>query len=161
MTIPLSYGTSVIQLDPTGRPLPGFGMSREFGIWLNDALIQPTAVAPKVSTSIPLASQSASVPTTPFPLGSVSSGTYRLTYYARITQAATVSSSLAVTIGWTDGGAQSHTFPAITGNTTTTTDSQTWMVVVSGAPLTYATTYSSSGATPMQYALTVTVEAIP
>lgn len=92
----------------------------------------------------------------------VASGIYRVSFYARITRAATTSSSLTVTVSFTDGGvACTKTFTAITGNTTGTTGSETYLVRSdSGTNISYATAYASVGATTMQYDLTVELESI-
>lgn len=100
--------------------------------------------------------QSASIGATDFSGGSISGGLYLIQTYERITQAATTSSSLTVTLGWTDGGVvQSFSWPALTGNTVTTvlTGPPVTIRVDNRSPITYATTYASVGATPMKYSL--------
>lgn len=92
-------------------------------------------------------------------------GVFRVTWDARITTAAAVSSSLTVTISWTDGGiACSKSFTAITGNTTATVDSGTVTIHQNpGAVATaiqYATAYASVGAPAMAYQIDVIVEQI-
>ena len=90
----------------------------------------------------------------------LSKGLYRVSTYARITQAASTSSSLTVTLGWTDGTvACTSSGSAVTGNTTATTGSQS-VVIRSDADgsVTYATAYSSSGGTAMQYRLDIVLE---
>jgi hypothetical protein len=48
---------------------------------------------------------------------------------------------------------------AMTGNTTTTVQNATQVLQIDGStPVTYATTYASSGATAMVYELTVLLE---
>jgi hypothetical protein len=42
--------------------------------------------------------------TTPLATGALSTGRYRVSYYARITTPATTSSSLSITLGWTNDG---------------------------------------------------------
>jgi hypothetical protein len=115
-----------------------------------------------VAATTSLTAQEASIGTTALQAGSLVEGLYRISWYARITRAATTSSTLTVTIGWTEstlaltlGGA------AITGNTTTTVQSGSIIAMLDGAsPLTYATTYGSVGATTMQYRLDVIVERV-
>ena len=78
---------------------------------------------------------------------------------ARITTAASSSSSLTLTFGWTQAVTCTASSAAITGNTTATTGS--FMVVVradAATALTYATTYASSGGTAMVYRIDVAVE---
>lgn len=112
--------------------------------------------------TVAIETQSASVGSTAIPLGALSGGYYRVTTFARITRAATSSSSLTVTIGFTSGGV-SCTFSttALTGNTTATVQSHTWLLLVDAStPVTYSTTYASSGATTMEYQLAVIIEQV-
>ena len=123
-----------------------YAVSREF-----DALTDQTAAIAATSLTI----------STPTGLTTkLSKGLYRVSTYARITQAASTSSSLTVTLGWTDGTvACTSSGSALTGNTTATTGSQS-VVIRSDADgsVTYATAYSSSGATAMQYRLDIVLE---
>ena len=105
--------------------------------------------------------QAASIAATPVPM-TVNVGYYRISVYARRTQAATTSSDLKVDIGWTESGA---TLTATTGtdstNTTTKVLTGNWVVRADQTTtITYATTYASVGATPMQYRLDVLVEQV-
>ena len=92
----------------------------------------------------------------------LSKGLYRVSTYARITQAASTSSSLTVTLGWTDGTvACTSSGSALTGNTTATTGSLDLMIRSDAdASVTYETAYSSSGATAMQYRLDLVMEQV-
>lgn len=107
-----------------------------------------------------LEAQNTSLSATPLEIGSVASGLYRITYYARITTPAVTSSSLTVTFSWTDGGVSpSVSGAAMTGNLTTTVQSGTQTVQIDdGTPITFATTYASNGAGQMQYSLRIAVE---
>jgi hypothetical protein len=90
-------------------------------------------------------------------------GLYRVSYVVRVTQAATVSSSLQVTLGWTDGG-QALTALGESLITNTVTTSETVSVLVRAeakTAVTVAASYSSGGTTPMQFALSVVAEALP
>lgn len=105
--------------------------------------------------------QSASISTTSLSIASVLPGLYRISMAARITQAATTSSSLTVTFGWTQGVACTTSSAAMTGNTTATTGTLSVLVRVDqDTSITYATTYASSGATAMQYRLDVVCEQV-
>ena len=108
-----------------------------------------------------LSAQSASIGATPLSIGT-SAGLFRVSVIANITRPATVSSSLAVTIAWTQNGvAMSKAYPAITGNTTATYTAEVLPVRIDpNTSLTYATTYASVGATTMQYSLEVAVERV-
>lgn len=142
----------------TGDPQHPAYLATDWYLWLF-ALVARLDATPGAISTIALTSQAAAIATTstvPAPSAAV----YRITYYARITRAGTVSSSLTVTIGWTDRTVScSQAGAAITGNTTTTTQSGT--VIVRGdqaSALTYATAYASVGATAMQYSLNLIVE---
>jgi hypothetical protein len=85
--------------------------------------------------------------------------TFRVSWAVQVTQAATVSSSIAVTITWTNAVGQTKAFTANTGNLTTTNDSGSWVIRPdAGLPIKYATTYASVGGTSMAYTLDVVVE---
>jgi len=105
--------------------------------------------------------QVASITATNFALTSVLPGLYRLSMAARVTTAATTSSSLIVTFGWTQAVACTTSSVAMTGNTTATTSTLSVLVRVDqNSAITYATTYASAGATPMAYRLDVTCEQV-
>ena len=127
--------------------------------WFGD-LAASVGTIPSIINRVSLSTQAASIAATNFAGTTLAAGDYRATWYARITRAGTVSSTLTVTLGWTDGGvAQSYAGAAMTGNTTTTVQSGTFMLRSGAATsITYATTYGSVGATAMQYALDLTLE---
>lgn len=85
----------------------------------------------------------------------------RVSWVLRIVQAATVSSSATVTVGWTDGGqAMTSSGAAVTGNTVATGQSGEVLVRRDATTdVTIAVSYASSGATPMLYDLDVITEA--
>lgn len=113
--------------------------------------------------SVALTTQEASIAATDVGASLPAAGLYRVSYYARITRAATTSSSLTVTLSWTDGGvACSQAGAAMTGNTTATVQSDSVVVSVDAATaIQYATTYGTVGATTMQYALSLYLEPLP
>lgn len=133
-----------------------------WGAWFLALHNAVDATAQRTGRALGITAQAASLAATtlvPVP----ATGLYRVTYYARISRAATVSSSLTVTIRWTDGSV-ALTLPgaALIANTTTTF--QTVSVVLQadqGAAIEIETTYATSGATTMQYALSARVEAVP
>lgn len=92
--------------------------------------------------------------------GVLKEGLYRITYYARITQAAGVSSSLEVSVSWNDGGvAQLQTGAAIVGNTPDTVQSATYLIHIdSASPVRYSTSYVSVGVPNMEYRIDVVLE---
>lgn len=111
---------------------------------------------------VQVTAQGAAIAATPIPMPSLAAGLYRVSYTARITRAATVSSSLTFTLGWTDGTvACTVAGAAVTGNTTATVQSGTALVRIDQATaITYETAYASVGGTTMQYRLSVIVEAV-
>ena len=117
---------------------------------------------PEILASVKASTQAASISATSFSILSVSPGLYRLSMSARISRAATTSSSLIVTFGWTAGGVSCTTAsPAMTGNTTATVGSLTVLARVDEATaITYATTRATAGGTTMQYDLDVSCELV-
>mgnify|MGYP006264961413 CR=1 FL=1 len=132
--------------------------------WLNwfTTLQQDVQQAPYQLTSVTVTGQSAAIGATALPLGALASGLYRVSYLARITTPATTSSSLTVTLGFTNGGVTcTLAGAAMTSNTTTTVQSQTVLLQIDAStPLTYSTAYSSTGAQAMVYSLWVTAEEV-
>ena len=144
----------VIQEHISGR------VTRAMRYWLI-ALTDRLNTTPNLVASATASTQSASVSATAFSIASVDPGLYRLSMAARITRAATTSSSLTVTFGWTQAVSCSAASAAMTGNTTATTGTFSVLVRVDkDSSLTYATTYASSGGTGMQYRFDVTCERI-
>lgn len=160
---PPPLNSSVIELDrfDAQRRRP-FILAKGWAIWFQQSLIARAEGAAQMLRSVPLTAQAASIGATPVPIASVQPGLYRVSWYLRITTPATVSSSVSVTLGWTDGSVNcTRTGAAVTGNTTSTTQSGTELLRLDAATaLTYATTYATVGATPMQYRLDLTVELV-
>lgn len=132
-------------------------------IWIQTltARDQQLAVTPERVVDVSVSAQTASIGATALGVGT-SAAVYRLTLLARITQAATVSSSLTVAVQWTVGGvACTKTYTALTGNTTSTYLAETFPARIdANTSLTYSTTYASVGATVMQYGLEVIAERV-
>ena len=117
---------------------------------------------PNIINTVSLTAQNASLSATDFSGIVLPEGLYRASYYARITTAAGVSSSLTVALAWTDGGvAMSLTGAAITGNTTGTYQSgSTILHADENTDINYSTTYASNAAGVMQYRLDLSLEKI-
>lgn len=115
--------------------------------------------------SVALTARDASIVSTPVPTGkSLSTGLYRIGYTARITRAASTSSNLVVTMGWTDGGVSctaSNTSDLSVNTTATQANGALMVHLDAGTTVTYTTTYTSVGATTMTYALYIVMEALP
>lgn len=145
-------------LDQAG-PSPINKAARNYLVSLSTRAYQSAAL---LRTPTSATAQSASISATPIPLGTLAAGWFRVSWFVRVTTAATTSSSLIVTIGSTDSGVSTtQSGAAMTGNTTGT--SQGLAVLVhsdQAAPLTYATTYASVGATPMAYKIDVLCEQV-
>jgi hypothetical protein len=104
--------------------------------------------------------QSAAIATTTLAPAQQIAGLYRVTWYARITTAAGVASSLTVTVGFSDHG-QAMTFSgaAIAGNTVTSAQSESVMFYSDEfTAITYSTAYVSNPASAMEYQLFIVLE---
>jgi len=119
-------------------------------------------LASKVGT-VSLTAQSAAIGPTAIATSGLATARYRVNYTMRVTRPASTMSALGLTVTWIDGGVScSQSGATITGNTTATQQNGTWVVSVdAGSSMTYATTYTSVGATTMQYALYLVLEALP
>jgi hypothetical protein len=157
---PIPTDAPLLQLDLDGKPTPY--LSADWYLWFFAQANRVQQAPPVLGTPTSLTSQSASIGTTALTLPALSGGVYRVSWYARITTAATVSSSLTVTIGFTETAITLSTSgSAITGNTTTTTQSGSVLLQIDAASsLTYSTTYASVGATSMVYRLSLTCEQV-
>lgn len=109
-----------------------------------------------------LTTQGAAIAATDLAGSDMPEGLYRVSYYARVTRAATTSSSLTVTVAWTDGTvAMSQAGTAITGNAVTSYASVTLLLWLdANTAVNYSTAYASVGATSMQYKLCLTLERV-
>jgi hypothetical protein len=136
-------------------------VTRVMRYWLL-SLVDRLNATPHLLDTVQASAQETAISATDFAILSVSPGMYRLSMGARISQAATTSSSLIVTFGWTSGGVSCTTAsPAMTGNTTATVGSLTILVRVDeSTAITYATTHVSVGGTTMQYSLDVCCEQV-
>lgn len=132
--------------------------------WINwfTQLVLNANAAPARLVSVTATAQNAAIGTTSFALGALASGLYRVSYMARITTAATTSSSLTVTVGFTNGGVTcALAGAAMTGNTTSTVQSGVFLLQIDqSTPVTYSTAYASVGATAMVYGLWLTAEQV-
>lgn len=161
---PIPRDSVWIAVDPQGR-MTGY-LSMPADNWLVELTTRLDNSANRiVSVARPATGEAAleaSIAPTSLPVPSTSSGLYRVTVYARITRAGTVSSSLIVTIGSTDGSVVcSQSGAALTTNTTASVQSVSFLVRRDQATaITYSTTYASAGATSAQYRLDLLVEAL-
>jgi hypothetical protein len=117
-----------------------------------------------VTGTVDLTGQTASVGTTNI-IASATAGVYRLSYYMKITTAGSTSGSVTLTLSYTDRD-DSVVVTYVVPTPANAIDSSS---VVSGTlvvdaktatAITYATSYSSSGGTAMQYKLRLKAEAL-
>lgn len=144
----------------TGEKDPNEGLITDPWIKYFSSIGLEVSTSAQRLVSTTLTEQAASISPTSLNIGTTASGLFLVLCRARITRAATTNSSLTVTIGWTESGLTptDTPFPAITGNTTTSNDGGlVFCLIDSASPITYSTTYASTGATSMQYTLTITV----
>lgn len=129
--------------------------------WFTGLVSDVSASATRLQT-VALTGQVASIGATSIPLGALATGLYRVTWFVRVTVAASTSSSLIVTLGFTTGGVTcALSGAALTGNTASSTQSETRMLAIDGStPITYSTTYVSVGGTSMAYAVSLVLEAM-
>lgn len=154
--------TLVIETAPWKNKLVDAGgfLTSPWARWISNALIPRTEQAAPTQTVIALTGQQASIGTTAiYPLAS---GTYRVNWSILVTQAAGTSSSIQLAISATDGGVSvTHSVAAYTGNSTTAPQSGVFIVKCDAStPLSYSTTYASSGSPVMQHRLDVIVEGL-
>lgn len=156
---------------PTLQPLPwiapvttqqGSYINPDWGRWFDILRTSVGNAAVTLGDPVALTNQGASISTTAIPLLALANGYYKVNWYARVTTADAVSSSLAVTIGWTESSVSlTKAFTALTGNTTSTVDGQSVVVLIDqNSALTYATTYASNTPGAMRYRLSVIVESV-
>lgn len=167
------FNQPITQIEPSKHPWEQFSASGMVGKaweyffrWVQ-ALLN---VAPQVVGDVTLTTQAASIgattiPTTfpALPNARLLPGLYRVSYYTRVTRAASTSSELTISLRWVDGGitiTQAGTL--LNGNTTSIYQQATFIIRVdSETQISYLTTYASVGGTAMQYRLDLRVEAVP
>lgn len=136
-------------------------ITRQWDALMREILAGLVAASTVIGSTI-LTAQAATITPTAVLTPPLVAGLYRLSYYVRVTQAATTSSSVQVTLGWTDGGVSlTSSGAALTGNTTSTFQQNAVLAHVDAdSAITYAASYASSGATPMMFQLSVLVESV-
>ncbi len=90
-----------------------------------------------------------------------SKGVFKVHYYILVTRAATSSSSVALTLTWTDDSQAQTNAPSSPTNTTGNfIQGDVFVELAAGQALTFATAYASSGATSMQHSIYLAVQRI-
>lgn len=147
---------------PFREPIAGkWLVTDRWRIWLRDLFLATTEQTSKRIASVTIPSGAGAIATTPFPTGSLAGGLYRVSVFAHIVVAATISSSLIITISFTHHGvACALQTDDLNGNLTTSVRSATFPIQIdAGTPISYRATYASSAA-GMQYALAAAVETV-
>lgn len=144
-----------------GDKLPALIASKRWLDWFG-SLILTIGDAPMRRARLSYADQQDEIALTPFPLGNLVAGLWRVSYYMRVTTPATDSSSLTVTTTWTDGGvAQTSTAAAETGNLTTSHQFGTLFVRTdANTPVSLSVAYASVGAQVMIYDFEAVLESL-
>lgn len=145
---------------PLETPLVNKDGTIEFDMWVPFFVYRGDLIQQAAKTVVDtLVAGTAAIGATPLAIGTTG-GLMRVNLYARITRAATTSSSLTPTFRWTANGiALSRTYTAVTGNTTSTILLDTFPARMdANTALTYETAYASVGATSMTYSLEMAVE---
>lgn len=153
--------------DREADDLPVWRAPRVWVQWFTELftlLGQTASLAGNGASTVSLVAQNTSIASTALGTTTYPSGVYRVNMSAQITQAATTLSSLTVTVAWTSQGAAcSYSWPALTGNTTSTVAVAPSLTigVDQNTSVSYSTTYASVGATSMKYALILKMETLP
>lgn len=132
-----------------------------FLTWLT-SLLQDVDASPARVKTVSKTAQGAAIATTSIPTGALAAGLYRVSWYLRITRAATTSSSATVSIGFTDGTVNvTLSGAAVTGNTTGTAQSGSFLIRIDAStPVTYSVAYASVGGTSMLFAIDLVLEQV-
>ena len=140
------------------KDLQAYLITEPWATYLSQFTTSFGSIAQRVASAT-LLNQSASIALTTLPTQG-STGVYRFWYEADIISPG-ATSSLIVTVTFTQRGiTKSFSGAAMTGNLTTTIQSNTWILPVdANTPVQYSTTYASTGA-PMTYGLTLGLEAV-
>jgi hypothetical protein len=153
----LDAHTPVVDADPQGR-VTGF-VSTYFRKWLLTLTDRLQRAAYVIANVYSLTGQNAALATHAV-YTTTAAGLYRVSFVVRVTQAATTSSSLTVTLGWTRSAiALTAAGSAIVnGGVTSVQSGSVLMRAASATDLTVAVAYASVGATPMLWEIDVVVE---
>jgi hypothetical protein len=148
---------------PDREPLIEQGTSYIDGIWYRWLSVLRNLGANstgQTGSTLVKTGQHAAITTTSLVLPALTNATYRVSGYLRVTTPDGVSSSVQLTLGWTESALTlSKTLAAVTGDTVTSVqDGQLTAFVDQGSALTYSTAYSSNTPGAMQYTLRLLVE---
>ena len=122
-----------------------------------------TETSAQVLPAVTLNAQHAAIASTPVPTSALTAGYYRVSVYAVITTAATTSSSLTLSVRWTDAGGLlcQQLLPALTTNVVGAVSTLTFPIHIdSTSPISYAVAYASNVAGQMTYNFGILVESL-
>lgn len=139
---------------------PGL-LSGDWTRWLQLFWARLSSAVQFVGKTVALTDQSAAIAATT--LQTVTQGgLYRVSWYARVTVADGVSSSVQLTLTWREGSHTStKTFTALTGDTTSTYDGLVWPFYAdSGTVVQYSVAYASNTPLKMRYRLAMATELV-
>lgn len=99
---------------------------------------------------------------TPFSLGTLAAGLYRVSWNGRVKTPAGVSSSFRIHLGYTDGGVALVVDGAnVNGNLSSSKDlGDALLRIDNGSPITYTIDYASNPAAAMVYAIDFVIESL-
>jgi hypothetical protein len=151
---PIPVSDPIVQQGQDSQQVLGASWFR----WLSQ-LVSRVTVTARIVTTVHRTGLGAAVLTSTLTIPG-QAGPFRVNWTAQVTRAATTSSSITVTIGWTANGvACTKVFTAMTGNTTASADGDSVTIRSDASqPITYAIAYASVGGTPMTYMADVVVE---
>lgn len=147
-------------VDQDGQP------TTEIVNWFLITLLPSIALSPAVSNTgnppIDYTNQSASISSTPLPVGNISSGVYRVSVFLRVTTADGVSSSVTPYVQYpNDGITCTDTGAALTSNNTAQPKGYTFIVESDApGPISFGTTYVSNTPGQMKYKAVVIIERV-
>ena len=133
------------------------------GTWSQflNKVLQDLLSAPKVIASLVFTAQTAAISATALATPA-NPGLYRVSYNTHVTTAAGVSSSVTVTVAWTQSGsAVSDSSAALTANATNVARTGSLLLQLDGGTaVNVSTSYASNAAGAMAYELYVTLEKV-
>ena len=146
---------------PLEAPVVGKGglMTPDWRSWFEWMPVTLQAI-PSILNVVDLRGQAAAISATAWQNSRLLDGLYRLSFTHRIDQVASGSSATQITIKWTAGGTvQTYTGDNLIGNSLTTRDERTFPIHLdANTDITYETTYTSVGGTPMNYEVGLVLE---
>lgn len=132
--------------------------------WLYKLVGLATASSQIIGSTLSLTGKNAAIGLTGIPLPALANGLYRVSYYARLTTKDGTSSSVSVTIGYTDKTVVCTIPPRFTLTADSTTVGLTDSVFVridQSTQLSYQVSYSSNTPNKAVYDLVIVVELVP